>query len=108
MVEYDDGTHSITVSGVNKKTAVPYMEELAKQRKVDIFSLFDEDLYIPPKHTGKNLHTYIDDETKGRGVDYLHIPFEFEEKSSIHLEETSYSLSITQAFLDYLKGIKEK
>lgn len=108
MVEYDDGTHSITVSGVNKKTAVPYMEELAKERKVDIFSLFDEDLYIPPKHTGKNLHTYIDDETKGRGVDYLGIPFEFEEMSSIHLEETSYSLSITQAFLDYLKGIKEK
>ena len=106
MVEHDDGTHNITVSGVNKKTAVPYMEDLAKEKGVDVFEIFDEDLFIPAKYTGKNIHTYIDTPTEGNAVDYLGVPFHFKEKSSIHLEETSYSLSMAEAFLNYLQGIQ--
>ena len=106
MVEYDDGEHNITVSGVNKKIAVPYLEDLAKKEKKDIFDIFDDELTIPAEYTGKNIHTYIDEESFGVLKDYTGKVAKFADSSSIHLEETSYSLSMTDLFLDYISGIK--
>ena len=106
FVEYDDGTHNLTISGVNKKKAIPYLEERARKENKDIFDLVDDDLLIPKEHTGKNIHTYIDEPYEGVLVDYLGKEAKFNEKSGIHLEETSYSLSMTDTFLDYISGIR--
>lgn len=112
---------SITVSGVNKHNAVPY---LLKKYGDGVFSAFDEDLHIPSTNDtgkklftsqgikidnpcGKNTHTYIDEEQRGVVKDYLGIVNEFEELSSTHLEATDYTLSLSSAYVDYLLGIRE-
>ena len=67
---------------------------------------FTDGLVIPPKYTGKNIHTYIDEETNGVVCDYLGVTAPYNEKSSIHLEESGYELSLSRDFIDYLLGIK--
>lgn len=104
MVLTDKG-YSLTVSGVNKKTAIPY---LVKKYGDGIMDEFKDGLIIPPQYTGKNIHTYIDEETSGTVMDYNGIMDSYYEKSSIHLEESGYELSLSREFIDYLFGIKER
>ena len=95
---------NITVSGVNKKTAVPY---LVKKYGDKIFDAFKENLTIPAEHTGKMTHTYIDDERRGILIDWTGQRGEYDELSSVHLENAEYSLSIAEAYVNFLKGFKE-
>lgn len=98
---------SITVAGVNKFKAVPYLlDELGKGDTMKAFENFEDGLHIPPEKTGKSLHTYIDDEKIGVLCDYLGNLAEYHELSSIHLEPTSYDLSLAKMYTDYLKGIQ--
>lgn len=97
---------SLTVSGVNKKSAIPYL--LDTYGKDGIFDAFTNYLSIPPEATGKNIHTYIDYEVKGRLVDYLGNTGEYDELTGVHLEPTGYSLSLSVMYLNYLRGIKFK
>ena len=98
------GTFNLTVSGLNKKTCVPYL--LEKYGENGIFDAFNNELYIPPEYTGKNTHTYIDEPRTGTVVDYLGIPGEYDERSGVHLEKSDYSLKISREYLDYLLDIK--
>ena len=98
MVE-KEGEISLTVSGLNKKSAIPYMQEKFGE---DIFYYFNEGLFIPKEHTGKNTHTYIDDEIEGYVTDYLGNVGYYRELSSVHLEGAEYDLSLAQSFKDYL------
>lgn len=95
--------YSLTVSGVNKKTAIPY---LYKKYGDKIMNEFTDGLVIPPQFTGKNIHTYIDEETNGIVTDYKGNSLEYHELSSIHLEESGYELSLSREFIDYLLGIR--
>lgn len=113
MVEYDNGEISLTVSGINKKFAIPYLKTLNK----DLFTLFDESLYIPKEYTvngvkksgtGKNIHTYIDTPQNGVLTDYLGNRGEYHELSSVHIEKSDYTLSISDLYLQYLLSIKRK
>ena len=99
----DKKGYSLTVSGVNKKIAIPYLYETYGENIMDEFK---DGLIIPPAYTGKNIHTYIDEETDGIITDYLGKSIEYHEKSSIHLEESGYELSLSKEFIDYLMGIK--
>jgi hypothetical protein len=102
-VDYD---FSLTVSGLNKKFAIPY---LLKTYGVDgIFSAFSNYLHIPTSGTGKNLHTYVDYETSGNVVDYLGNVAPFKEKTCLHLEPVDYHLSLAILYLKYLQGIRFK
>ena len=100
MIE-QDGKINITVAGVNKKTAVPY---LVKTYGNKIFDAFTNDLKIPKEYTGKMTHTYIDDRRTGTITDYLGYTNTFDEYSGVHLENADYSLSLSQAYIDFLKG----
>lgn len=102
MVLTDKG-YSLTVSGVNKKYAIPY---LYKMYGDSIMEHFTDGLIVPPQYTGKNIHTYIDEETTGNVTDYNGVVCDYYEKSSIHLEESGYELSLSRDFIDYLMGIK--
>lgn len=95
---------SLTVSGVNKKTAIPYL--LDKYGTDGIFEAFCNYLEIPDTATGKNLHTYIDYETDGEITDYKGVKAHFHEMTATHLEPTSYNLSLSVMFINYLRGIK--
>ena len=97
---------SLTVSGVNKKSAVPWLLETYGQD--GIFEAFTNYLAIPPQATGKNIHTYIDYEQQGILTDYRGEECEFHELSGVHLEATGYSLSLSVMYLNFLMGIKFK
>ncbi len=94
---------SITVSGVNKGVAIPY---LIKKYKDKIFDKFNDELNIPAKYSGKNVHTYIDETREGWCVDYQGQEYHYKELSGVHLEETSYSMSISEQYAEYLLNIK--
>ena len=99
-----DGEISLTVSGLNKHVAMPY---LIKKYGDDIFEAFDDDLYIPPNYTGKNMLTYIDDEQDGIVTDYLGETAEFHTPSGIYMAPTDYSLNLSAEYLKYLMGVKD-
>ena len=97
---------SLTVSGVNKKVAIPYLWDLTGGNIEKIFELFNEGLEIPPSKSGKNLHTYIDGEIEGQLVDYLGNKAPYKELCCIHLEPTGYDLSIASLYKKYITGVK--
>ena len=106
--------HKLTVAGVNKSKGMIYLE---KKYKEQLFENFTDGLYIPAKWkteegeimdgSGKNTHTYIDEEKSGFVVDYLGNIAPFYEKSSVHLQGASYDMSLGKTFVNYLKGIKQ-
>lgn len=107
--ETSDGKVSLTVSGVNKKTAVPYLvETYGKKGTQGVFDAFTNYLSIPPQATGKNIHTYIDYGQTGTVTDYNGVTQEFHTETGVHLEPTGYSLSLSVLYLNYLLGIKLK
>lgn len=100
----DRGKINITVSGLNKKICVPYL--LDKYGEDGVFDAFNNDLYIPPEHTGKNTHTYIDERRTGTVTDYLGASAKYDELSGVHLEKSDYSLKISREYIDYLLKIE--
>lgn len=111
----------LTVSGLNKNSALPYILEKCnieyeKQNgkcKVfgqpnfkKIFDFFTEGMYIPKGKTGKNVHTYIDDEFKCVIKDYNGKYCKVHEKSCIHLDEADYCLSLAEEYLNFIFGIR--
>ena len=121
---------TITISGVSKKVGKEFLKARFKNND-EIFSNFHEGLYFPSYYTilkdgsvkelksdelkkykkvylgsGKNTHTYLDEEQKGTFKDYLGNTFQYDELSSIHLEATSYNMSFAKDFINYLLGIK--
>lgn len=117
MTEDADGVYSLTVSGLNKETAIPYL--LSKYGKDGIFGAFNSAMKVPAewevngkteKASGRTTHSYIDWETEGDVIDYLGKKYHYKEKSSIHIENSSYSMEdespIAQAYFTYLAGIQ--
>ena len=101
-----DGELLVTVAGVNPKNAAKYM--LSKYGAKGAFEAFSNELVIPAEHTGKLIHSYIDDEIEGDIVDYTGRLGHYHELSFIHLSPCEYSLSMSQDFMNFLKGVKEK
>lgn len=101
MYTNDTGVH-ITVAGLGKKQGGEY---IATQE--DPYEFFNNDMYIPPDHTGKLTHTYIDESMSGTAIDYLGNEFEYSERSGVHLGECEFSLSLTTQFLKLLGGIRD-
>lgn len=101
----DDGNNiKITVAGLSKKDAMEYIKEKAEKMCVSPFDIFDDDLYIPKGHTGKNIHTYIDYEKSAKVTDYLGNSEIVHEYSAVHMEPADYSLNLEEGFIRLLKG----
>lgn len=110
---YFDTDLHITIAGVNKKSGAKYLKWKFKDT-LNIFKNFTNNLYFPAtyidennieqKACGKLTHTYIDEERKGVMLDYLGVPYQYDELSSVHLENTDYSLNMYQGYLDYIQG----
>lgn len=105
MVE-KDGKLSITVSGVNKKFAVPYLVETYGGFD-GAFAAFENGLRIEPEYTGKNTHIYVDEARDGLLCDYQGSVEEYHELSGLYLEPADYSLSLSGAYIDYLLGVRQ-
>ena len=99
-----DGEMSLTVSGVNKKAALPYL--IDKYGKEGTFKAFTDNLIIPGDHTGKMTHYYLDDPYQGEVTDYLGNTIKYKAKSGIYMEPASYSFSMEESYLNYLRKIQ--
>lgn len=107
---YDSELHA-TIAGVSKQGTVDYFNDKYKNvsRETYIkncFNDFNSGLIIPENYTHKLTHTYIDDEMSGVVKDYQNNYYNYDEKSGVHLEQTSYNMSLSQVFIDYLNGVQ--
>ena len=105
LYEYLDGSLSMTVAGVNKKYAIPYLLSKYSSHEL-IFNVFGDGMFIPEGHTGKQSLTYIDDVTTGSVTDYLGSTKLFFERSSIHMEPQSFYMSMIGDYLKFLEGVE--
>lgn len=111
----------LTVSGLNKNYALPYILDqcgikyerqngkckmLGQPNIKKVFDFFSEGMYIPKGKTGKNTHTYIDNEFGCVVQDYKGKYCKVHEKSCIHLDEADYKLSLAEDYLNFILGIR--
>ena len=94
---------SITVSGINKKTAIPYL--LDNNTIEDCFNIFTEGLVIPAEKTGKLTHYYIDKPYKGTIKDFQGKKYDYEALSGVYLEPAEYHFDISADYIEFLKGV---
>lgn len=128
---------SITVAGVNKGKAIPFLLNKFKiKHKQDdknplvyhlvnpktntkkVFDAFQENIVFPGEYyddngdmlsgSGKLTHKYIDVERQGFIRDYLGNIAEFREMTALVLLSADYSMSLSQEFKDFLNGVKQK
>lgn len=97
---------NITVAGLSKQNGVKYLLDLYKTPK-NVIDNFDDNLYIPADKTGKMTHTYLDNEQDLLITDYLGNHLEFNVKSSIHLENTEFTLSISKQYKTFLENLSQ-
>ncbi len=102
MVEKDNDIE-ITIAGLSKNKGKEYI----KNQK-NPFEFFDDYMHIPKGFTGKQTHTYIDDEISGELEDYNGIKNIYHEYSCIHLEETDFNLSLSENYIEYLNGFRNE
>lgn len=105
---YEDQNNELhfTVAGISKKAIHDYML-MKYSNNTDIFRHFTRNLTIPAEYTNKLTHTYVDDDISGVLTDYKGKKGEYYEKSYINLEPTSFTLSIIDAFWDYMTGVQQ-
>lgn len=136
MYMFQDGFVNMTVSGINKKFAMPYLiakwnkipfdseefktlkaayagdkksRELVCSKNYDytmVFEEFGEGMFIPAGHTGKMTMTYIDFPTSGVITDYLGNEQLFHELTSVHMEPQYYYMSLVDEYIKFLKGVR--
>lgn len=111
LVEYSDdprngkkrGEIQITVAGLNKKKGAKYIKRFKNP-----FKVFKDDMTVPKKYSGRQVATYIDEPISGEVTDYLGNTAKYSELSALHLEESEYTMSVSDDYLDYLLGIRER
>ena len=106
IYEDDENKMHITCSGV-KKSSINYLLKVSNFDNTGVFNLFNDNLYIPKEETGKNIHTYIDEEMKGYITDYLGNTSTYHELSGVHLEGAEYTLKLSANYINYLSGIQQ-
>ena len=104
--------YEITISGLNKTTTMDYFIRTGKNP----FETFKNGMYIPAtyKHdgiiyagTGKNTHTYIDEQRDGIVYDYKGLKYEYHVSSCVHMEESDYTLSLATEYIELLLHIRK-
>lgn len=95
----DDELH-ITIAGLSKKSGAGYMAS-----RKDPYKFFNNDMNIPKENTGKNTHTYIDNEIEGDITDYLGNKSHMVSKSCVHLESASFNLSMADSYMELINNV---
>lgn len=98
----EQGKLKTTIAGLGKKAGADYLMQISNNDVLQAFKNFRIGLKVPAGKTGKNTHTYIDDEFKGIIVDYKGKECEIESPSSVHLEQASFEMSISETFAEFL------
>lgn len=101
-----DGQIHITIAGLSKQNGVKYLTKQAEKNHVSVYDLFNNDMYIPASETGKNTHTYIDEEMDADITDYTGITEHVISKSAIHLEQCEFTLSISKQYAKFIQMLR--
>lgn len=100
-------TYELTVSGLDKRLALPYLFYHKSKNKAgktvprNVWKAFSDGMYIPPGKTGKLTHTYLDSEYSGVVTDYLGNAGQYHEMSGAHLSGCDYTLSVDDDYKDF-------
>ena len=95
----------ITISGLSKQQGAKYLLKKYKTFQ-NVFNNFNDELYIPSNETGKNTHTYIDNEMCGIVTDYKGVKQNVKSLSSIHLSECEFTLSLSKQYAKFIEDFK--
>lgn len=132
MFMHDEDTLSLTVAGLNKRVAVPWLIEEFNNTGEDleitetaegsgefrikpghtaillaIMDEFQDGFSVPKGHTGKSTLTYIDGYKQGEVTDYLGRTAPYLEASAIHMEAQAFQMSQTEDYLKLLEGYEQ-
>ena len=99
LVKQGDELH-ITVAGIPKRAGVKFLSKYK-----DPFKVFSDDMIIPEGESDKLIATYLDDGFETVIKDYLGIYQKIKEKSAINLKESSYKMSMSEEFKDFLDSV---
>lgn len=102
----EDGELFLTVAGLSKYNGIQYLLKQCKDNG-EVFDMFNDNLTIPANETGKSTHTYIDNVKELDVVDYNGVEAHVKTKSGIHLEETSFTLNVSERYLQFLDELKQ-
>lgn len=97
----EDGEIHITIAGVGKRSGAEYIS-----KQPEPYKFFSDGMYIPADNSGKLTHTYLDYEQQGVLKDYKGNYMKYHELSSVHLEKSSYCMSMTDEFKDYIQKVQ--
>lgn len=97
---------SLTVSGLNKKTAIPYLLDKYKTNE-EVFRHFTDGLEVPPGKSGRMVSYYLDAPMQAEVVDYLGNRYTIKEKSGVALENTSYTMDCVESYERYKAYIND-
>ncbi|MBQ1297576.1 MAG: hypothetical protein IIY21_26270, partial [Clostridiales bacterium] len=95
----------LTVAGLHKRNSIDYLLSQSIMQNTSIFELFNPEMAIPSDSSGRLTHTYCDYPCSGSLVDYMGTVGEYHEKSFIHMEESSYEMTISDAYEDFLDAL---
>ncbi len=98
----ENGKFKTTIAGLGKKAGADYLLKISNNDPLQAMKNFRIGLFVPAGETGKNTHTYIDDEFVGNITDYQGDTCEVHSLSSVHLEPTSFKMTISETFADFL------
>lgn len=92
-------TYKCTIAGVNKKLTSKYIGEQ------DIpFEFFNDQMEVDEEHSGRLISTYLDEAYEGKVADYRGVCYNYKEESGIHMEKSSYNLTMTPEYIALVLG----
>lgn len=98
----ENGKFKTTIAGLGKKAGADYLLKISGGEPLQAMKNFKIGLFVPAGETGKNTHTYLDDEFIGNITDYQGVTHETESLSSVHLEPASFKMTISKTFAEFL------
>lgn len=103
-IEEKDGKSKFetTIAGLGKKAGAEYLLKISGGDPIQAVKNFEIGMEVPAGETGKNTHTYVDEEFIGNVTDYLGNTTEVHSLSSVHLEPTSFKLTMSDTFAEFL------
>ena len=99
---------SLTVAGLNKKTAIPFLLKKFNNDIEAIFNYFDSGFYIPQEASGKLTPFYSDSGFTDELTDYNGVKYKVIEKSFINLEPTTFMFDSVINFIDFGYRLKQE
>lgn len=105
MVEHADTKElHLTCSGL-KDNGLQYLKKQYKDN-ITVMENFDDDLFIPAEETGSMSHTYIDHKCILDVTDHHGKTVSVTTLSGVHLEGESFTLSMTDTYLDFIHKVQ--